>query len=89
MKRIATRILEGLIGMIALVIFIHLLCLCLWLVMSFFLWENPIDTLIRGYTNLWKPAINEGWTVLNRIAIALWFGLGLLITGIKITDKEA
>lgn len=89
MKRIATRILEGVVGMIALVIFIHLLCLCLWLLMSFFLWENPIDTLIRGYTNLWKPAINEGWTVLNRIAIALWFGLGLLITGIKITDKEA
>jgi len=89
MKRIATRILEGIVGMIALVIFIHLLCLCLWLLMSFFLWENPIDTLIRGYTNLWKPAINEGWTVLNRIAIALWFGLGLLITGIKITDKEA
>ena len=81
MKRIATRILEGLIGMMALVIFINLLCLCLWLIMSFFLWENPIDTLIRGYTNLWKPVINEGWTVLNRIAIAMWFGLGLLITG--------
>ena len=87
-KRIVRRILDGLLGMIALLIFIHLLCLCLWLIMSFFLWENPIDFLIKGYTNLWKPAINEGWSVLNRIAIVLWFGMGLLITGIKIPDKD-
>ena len=84
MKRIAIRIFEGLIGMIVLVIFIHLLCFCLWLIMSFFLWENPVDTLARGYTNLWKPAIDEGWSALNRVAIALWFGLGLLITSIKL-----
>jgi hypothetical protein len=88
MKRIVTRILEGLVGMVATIIFIHLLCFCLWLIVSFFLWENPIDTLSRGYTKLWAPVINEGWSVLNRITLVLWFGFGLLITGIKIPDKD-
>lgn len=88
MKRIAKRILEGLVGMIVCMIFIQLLFLFLGLIMSFFLWENPIDFLIKGYTNLWNPVLSEGWSVMNRIALVLWFGLGLTVTGRMIPDKN-
>jgi hypothetical protein len=88
MKKIINRTLQGFIGMIAVVIFLHLLCLCLWLLVSFFLWENPIDVLIRGYTNLWKPITHDGWTVANRIAFVLYFILGLMLTSSINEDKK-
>ena len=81
LKRILKRTLEGFVGMFAVAILIHILCLVLWLIISFLIWENPIDTLTRGYTNLWEPAINEGWTVKNRLALVIFYCSGLFLSG--------
>lgn len=83
MIRILTRLYESLLGMTIMILSIHVLGICLGLIVSFFIWENPIDVFVKGFTNLWRP-ITEGWTISNIISLVLWFGLGLVVTGLDV-----